>query len=263
MLSKEPEFWFENWVNKGQELLEIISWMDDEGLFDIGQVTFLEYAVAIFLANPKSFEALRFKTEIKKYALYLALSGSTFSKSNLDIVEKIYSISKQITDNHESTKYDYISPSSSPNLTQEKILAFTTSKSEFKAIINIFYNDKPNAKFTVDIVGNQVTKVDKSKMDAHHIYPKSRVEKFSIKSKFNSIANIVLIDSNTNRFEIKDKSPQDYFKTINSETKGKFNCEQNLINIHEAMQIETEVEAEVFIDNRAKEIAIIINSYFV
>jgi hypothetical protein len=171
MLSREPEFWFKNWNDKGLKLLEIISWIGDEGLFDIGQITFLEYAIAIFLANPESFKELKLKTEIKKYTLYLSLSGSTFNKSNLDVVKKIYFISKQITDNHESTKYD--SPSSNPNLTQEKILGFTTSKSEFKAIINIFYNDKPEAKFTVDIVGNQITKVDKSKMDLHYIYPKS------------------------------------------------------------------------------------------
>ena len=263
MLSKEPEFWFENWNNKGQRLLEIISWMDDERLFDIGQVTFLEYAIAVFLANPKSFDAVRFKTEIKKYALYLSLSGSTFSKSNLGIVDTLYSISKKITDNHESTKYDYASPSSNPNLTYEKILGFTTSKSEFKAIINIFYNDKPDGKFTTDIVGNKIKEVDKGKMDNHHIYPKSRVNPFSNKSKFNSIANIVLIDSISNRIDIKDKLPKDYFKLIISEEKGVFFCKQNLIDIDEVMKIDSEISAKEFIDNRAKKIAAIINSYFI
>ena len=263
MLSKEPEFWFENWIKEGQKLLEIISWMDDEGLFDIGQITFLEYAIAIFLANPKSFEELKFKMEIKKYTLYLTLSGSTFNKSNLDVVEKIYTISKQITDNNGSKKYDYNSPSSSPNLTQEKILGFTVSKSEFEAIINIFYNDNVNGKFTVDIVGNPIKKMDKSKVDAHHIYPKSLMNgKFSIKSKFNSIANIVLIDSNANRFEIRDKSPKDYFEKINLESKGSFFCKQNLIDIKDVMKIETEIDAGSFIDNRAGKIATIVNSYF-
>jgi uncharacterized protein with ParB-like and HNH nuclease domain len=80
MLLKEPEFWFDTWNSKGNKLLEIVSWMEEEGLVDIGQITFLEYATAILLANPKSFELVKFKVEIKKYALYLTLSDGSFSK---------------------------------------------------------------------------------------------------------------------------------------------------------------------------------------
>ena len=55
MLMREPEFWFNTWNEKGDMLLEIIAWMNEEGLVDIGQITFLEYAAAILLANPKAF----------------------------------------------------------------------------------------------------------------------------------------------------------------------------------------------------------------
>lgn len=262
MLLKEPEFWFETWNNKGGKLLEIICWMENEGLVDIGQITFLEYAAAILLANPKAFELAKFRTEIKKYALYLILTDSSFSKSNLDMVEKIYEISKIMTDSHESNKYDYDSPSGNPNLTKNKILEYTTSKSGFKAIMNIFYNDNPGGNFTIDIKGNLIKKIDKSKMDNHHIYPKSRVSGFAKASKFNSIANIVLVDINANREEIKDKSPSDYFKSINLNKKGAIFCAQNLIDIDEAMRIESEADAERFIDNRAEKIADMVNDYF-
>lgn len=263
MLAKEPEFWFETWNDNRLFILKVISWMGEEGLTDIGQVTFLEYALAIFLANRKSFESNRFKREIKKYALYLAVSGTSFSKSNLDTVEKLSSISRQITDNHESTKYDFSSPSRSPNLTAEQVLEITTSNSKFKAVMNIFYVEKINAKFTVDIVGTPIKNMDFSRMDNHHIFPKSRVAGFTSKSKFNSIANFVVVDSATNRENIRDKTPKEYFRTIASaDEKASFNCEQNLININDVMNVGTESEAELFIDKRAKAVAEAINSYF-
>jgi hypothetical protein len=250
------------WNDNGSKMLEIMSWMELEGLIDIGQITFLEYAMAIFIANPKSFDLAKFKTEIKKYSLYLSLSGTGFSKSNLDTVERIYSISKQMTDSHESEMYNYDSPSSSPNLTVDQVLEITTSNSKFKAIMNIFYIDKIDGKFTVDISGNLIKAIDKSQMDYHHIFPKSRVTNFTVKSKFNSIANFVLIDSIANRENIKDKTPKEYFSSINAQTNGIFNCEQNLIDINAAMKIEDENTAVEFIKNRAYIISEIVNSYF-
>ena len=262
MLRKEPEFWFEMWNDNGLKVLEIMSWMEDEGVIDIGQSTFLEYATAIFLANPKSFDSTKFKEEIKKYSLYLSLSSTGFSKSNLDTVERLHSISKQITDSHESKKYNYDSPSSNPNLTVDQVLEITTSNSKFKAIMNIFYIDKIQGKFTVDISGNSIRTIDKSKMDYHHIFPKSRVTNFTAKSKFNSIANFVLIDSLANRENIKDKIPSEYFSVINEDKNGEFHCTQNLIDIGEAIKINDENKAEEFIKNRATRIVEIINSSF-
>lgn len=261
MLMREPEFWFDTWNEKGDKLLEIIAWMNEEKLVEIGQVTFLEYAAAILLANPKALEVSKFKEEIKKYAFYLTLTGGNFSKSNLDVVEKLHEISKQMTNSHESTRYNYSSPSSNPSLTQDKVLECVKSKSDFKAIINIFYNQNVNGKFSHDIAGNHIKKTE---LDHHHIYPSSRVNNFSSKSKFNSIANIVMLDSNTNREEIKDKSPKEYFERIRSENPkhAKNWCEQNLIDIGQAVLVDSEEIAEKFIEDRAAKIAEIVNSYF-
>jgi uncharacterized protein with ParB-like and HNH nuclease domain len=260
MLEREPEFWFETWNKKGAYLLEIIYWMEEEDLIDIGQVTFLEYAIAIFIANPKVFDFPRFKKEIKKYTLHLILVDSNFSKSNLDTVEKLYAISRKMTDSHESTKYDYESLSGNPNMTKNKILECTTAKATFKAVMNILYNEKSGGLFTVDILGNNIK--NKLNKDNHHIYPRSRVSAFSAGSKFNSIANIVLIDSTSNRQDIKDKSPSEYFSKISSQIQGRHYCEQNLIDIDEAINMDSEIRADLFIDNRAEKIAKIVNQYF-
>ena len=261
MLKKDADFWFDTWVEKGDSLLEIVSWMNEEGLIDIGQITFLEYATAIFLANRKSFEVRKFKEEIKKYAIYLRLTGGSFNKSNLDIVEKLYEISNGFTSCNGFDKYEYTSPVGIPSLTRESVLKATTSTAIFQVIKLLFYKDKIGGNFTVDIMGHQIKDTENS-MDNHHIYPKSKVKDFSNKSEFNSIANIVYIDSTLNRVDIKDKKPCNYFNEIANIAQAEFNCKQNLIDIEVVKNIDSEESALIFINNRAKEIANLINKFF-
>lgn len=91
MLERGADFWFNFWNDKGRSLLDAIQWLDDEKLLDVGGFSFLEYAIAIFLAKPENFCNAEFKKNIKKYALYLPLSEhGNFNKSNLDIVKKLY-----------------------------------------------------------------------------------------------------------------------------------------------------------------------------
>lgn len=261
MLKKDADFWFDMWVEKGERLLKIVSWMNDEHLIDIGQITFLEYAAAILLANERSFKTRKFKEEIKRYAIYLRLTGSSFNKSNLDVVEKLHEISKGMVNHNGLDKYVYTSPIGKPSLSKENVLNATTSTAIFQAIKILFYKDKIGGNFTVDIIGNQI-KDTESSMDDHHIYPKSKVKNFSAKSKFNSIANIAYIDMQLNRVEIKDKKPCDYFMEIKKINKAHFNCEQNLIDIEEIERVDSEDSASVFIEKRAEDIANLINEYF-
>lgn len=263
MLKKDADFWFDMWVEKGDQLLKIVSWMNNEGLIGIGQITFLEYASAILLANEQSFGTRRFKEEIKKYAIYLRLTGSSFNKSNLDIVEKLHEISKGMINHNGFDKYAYTSPIGKPSLSKDSILNATTSTAIFQAIKILFYKDKIGGNFTVDIMGHQIKDTENS-MDDHHIYPKSKVNNFSVKSKFNSIANIAYIDSTLNRVEIKDKKPCDYFVEIGStnQDQASFNCKQNLIDIEEIKKVDSEDSASAFIEKRAEDIANLINEYF-
>ncbi len=128
--------------------------------------------------------------------------------------------------------------------------------------MNIFYLDKIEGKFTVDITGNSIKSLGKNSMDNHHIFPKSRVANFNAKSKFNSIANFVVLDNAANRVNIKNKSPKTYFSEIKLQGDVEFFCKQNLIDFNEVVKIEVESEAEIFIRNRAANRAGIINSFF-
>lgn len=261
MLEKEPEYWFSAWDSNRLNILEIISWCHEEGILNIGQSTFIEYAIAILVANKKAFKNNTFKNEIKKYALYLSISGQGFSKTNLDIVEKLSSISFQITNEHYSSKYEYSLPSRKPNITTEQVLEITSSMTQFKAIMNIFYIGKFNGKFTVDIAGTEIKNTNA--MDNHHIFPKSRVKNFHTKSKFNSIANFILLDSLINREYIKDSTPKEYVENFkNLSTRYEFYFEQNLIDVNKLSTVDTELNAENFIQHRAELIAENINSYF-
>lgn len=264
MLKKDPEFWFDMWNKHGKNLLDTIYWMEQEGLIELGQLTFLEYVMAIFIANPKALSSKKFKEKVKKHTLSLALSGSAFNKSNLDDVESLYKTSKEMTDNHESTKYTNSSPVSNPNITADSILKTTSSSgAKFKAIMNIFYIEKVGGFFTVDITGGSIKNIYLSSMDNHHIYPKSRVENFTSDSEFNSIANIISIDKEMNRVSIKDKLPSFYFLEIKKLNKNYlFNCTQNLIDIEECIKVDNTDKALEMLKIRADEMAKKIDLYF-
>lgn len=262
MLRREADFWFEKWNEKSSILFNIIEWLEEEGLTDVAQITFLEYAIGIILANPQAFNNAKFRHEIKKYALYLTVTGSNFSKSNLDIVEKFNEIAQKVINDHEFAKYNFSSPTSVPNLSANRILDITTSKAEFRAIMHILYNEKPDGKFGRDILGNKIVKIDSSKFDNHHIYPKTRVPDFQSKSPFNSIANIILVDSQQNREEIKDHNPSEYFKYIQKLANGDSFCEQNLIYLNEALKVSSPESALIFITDRANKIANSVNYFF-
>ena len=262
MLKKDSDFWFDKWIEKGDQLLEILSWINDEKLIDIGQVTFLEYAAAILLANKKSFEIRKFKEEIKKYAIYLRLINfDNLNRYNLDIVRKFYEISKGLSEENGFEKYEYSSPVGKVNLTKEDILNSDNSTAIFQAIKILFYKYKIGGMFTVDIMGHHIKDIENA-MDDHHIYPKSKIKNFSTKSKFNSIANIAYIDSKLNRIDIKDKKPCDYFDKIEMNNNAKFNCDQNLIDIEMMKNINSEESASKFIEKRAEKIANLINENF-
>lgn len=263
MLSKDPLFWFIEWDNNKNLIIEVISWMNEEGMIEIGQITFLEYAIAVILSNPKAFGFPKFKDEIKRYALYLSLSGTGFSKSNLDVVERFHSLSLQMITKHESEKYNYPSFSSSPNLRSDDVLEITPSSAKFTSILNIFYNEKVKGLFTVDIAGNKLKLSNLNAQDRHHIFPKARAANYTPKSIFNSIANYILLDSSYNRVSVKDKSPKEYLQDLKSfNPKIEQHCAHNLIDYKFLSNVHNQTQAEEFIKNRAQKIADMVNSYF-
>ena len=135
MLTRGSTFWFECWIKQGGKFLEIIEWINKEGLLDIGQVTFLEYATATFLAKPMIFENPAHRENIRKYALYLTLSESSFNKSNLDAVKKLHALEI---------------PNMPINFNGRMILEFKNKKTQSKAIMSILNKHKTSTKFLID-----------------------------------------------------------------------------------------------------------------
>jgi len=230
MLAREPDFWFEMWNKHGELLKNIIQWFNEENLVSIGQITFLEYSAAIFLASPQSFYLAEFKENIKKYALYLTLTERNFSKSDLDTVTKLNEMAKNIINMPTLTGLH-----EAPNFTSEKVL--DGSKSKDTAILNVIYN--------------QHKKID---WEYSHLFSSSRDKK----GVFNSVANIFLIPK-SNRESFKDK----LIERINAKDYQALSyCKANLINCDEIVKVDSEQVEEVFIRNRAVLIAEIVNSYF-
>ncbi len=265
MLMREPDFWFEMWNQHAELLKNIMKWFNDEELVNIGQVTFLEYASAIFLANPKAFELPKFKDEIKKYALYLTLAERNFSKSDLETVTSFNEMASSVINTHASDRDKFKSLYENPNVSTEKILKIEKSKGAFFAIINIIYNQNFDSLGIYDIAGNQIKKMDN--MDYHHLYPSSRTKvKNSTKQEkeiFNSIANIVCLCKISNREDFKDKLPSEYMLAIKAKNLQSTSwCKSNLIDLNKFIELDSEEKAEEFLKDRASKIAYTVNSYF-
>lgn len=255
MLSRDADFWFNEWNNSGDIFAKAVNWIVSEGLSEIGQTTYLEYVIAIFLANPKSLDIGLFRQKIKRYAYYLSLAGMPFNKSNLNIVESLYGTSKSIV-----KKLPYRDLSYSINLSEEDILKITPSTTKFQTILNIFYMDKLEGKFTVDLTGIEINQKQIEDMDKHHIFPKSKVNNFNSRSEFNSIANQILLCNFNNREVFRDKMPKSYLSSIEAtQDRIAFSCEQNLIDYVILSQVDNEDIAKQMIRERAKRIANVLN----
>jgi Protein of unknown function DUF262 len=147
MLTRGSTFWFECWIKQGEKFLEVIEWINKEGLLDVGQVTFLEYAIGIFLAKPMTFDNSVYRENIRKYALYLTLSESSFNKSKLDAVRKLHALE---TPNMPIN-----------NFNGKMLLEFNNPKSsQYKAIMNIVINRQENStKLSIDQNSEEISEI--------------------------------------------------------------------------------------------------------
>ena len=265
MLGEKPEFWFNSWNKHGKLILDILGWIGEENILAISQDTFVEYAMAVMLANRKSFSIAKFRQEVKDYALYLTLTDNGFNKNNLPVVKEFIEIAKILVNNDPSNR-EYESPSKSPKLTKKEIFGITTNKTKkFVAAWTVLYDEHAGGGFTHDIVGNKLKKSVYDKTDNHHLFPKSKVPGFVKDSKFNSIAALVRLDSIVNREDFKDKVPKEYigeFVKSNSAADIELRCGQNVIDFAALSAIVTDDDAGGFIDGRAEDLAEVINDYF-
>lgn len=278
MLKRDADFWFSMWNTHEAIILNVLSWLNAEGLLVISQNTFFEYLIAIFIVCPNAFKSTVVQKEVKKYALRSALMGRSFSKSNLDIVEKLFKISKQFSEETQFNKYRQLSDNfkdihrGEETIGYRDILEHHQKNAFFHAVICILYSEHPCDKCTHDLYGAKINSFsDINKMDYHHIYPKSRVStaqrgRAKGSNIFDSIANMVLINKDGNRKDIRDKLPSEYVPLIiehihSSPYEARKYFEKNFIDEEELSRVNNEESAIKFIENRAKKIADAVNTY--
>jgi len=263
MLSKNADFWYVKWQNYEQNLLAFFEWLENEGLTNIGRLTFYEYIASIMMVYPNLLQNEIFLKEIKKYALYISVTGKNFNRSDLESFDKFVALAKHLQTAHTFDKYNFKDlPKTASDFNAFDISQIRNSKNSFYGILYILNELHHNQKCTLDLLNNNISYIkDKNKFDEHHIIPVA-MTKANQKSIFGSIANITLLNSNTNRLDIKDKHPNEYFEKL----KKMFNdslynqiLDQNLLDHYDYNNPMDDTE---LLEIRAQKIADIVNDYF-
>lgn len=264
MLNKDGIYWFDSWNKIGREVLGFVSWLGQENLLSIGQLTFFEYMAAIVASYPKLLHEQAFLKEIKRYALYLSITGQPFNKSNADVVSKFIGFAEHIITSHEFSKYKYDNlPHMNIILDEKGVEEIMHGTGQFKAAMYILYNEHQDGLFTKDIMDVSVKSSNTDNMDEHHIYPKARSKHSEEGKIFSSVANFIILNKTTNRHEIKDKSPSAYLREIkNIFGANKFDSILKQNQIEDFINVESAEQAVLAIRKRGVKIAEILCNYF-
>jgi len=265
MLSKDADYWYVKWQEYEQYLLEFFEWLENEDLTNIGRLTFYEYIASIIMIYPNLLKNETFLKEIKKYALYISVTGKNFNRSDIDSFYKFVAFGKYLQTAHQFDKYTFKDlPKTAVDFDANEISQIRSSKNAYYGMLYILYKLNHNQKCTLDLLSNKIEYTNNSKrFDEHHIIPIA-MTKANQKSIFGSIANITLLNSNTNRFDIKDKHPKEYFYKLketykNKEAQFELILSQNLL---EHYDINNPIDDIKLLEIRAKKIADIINDFF-
>lgn len=262
ILKKDSLFWFEKWNQYNETILKYISWLENEGILRLGSKAFLEYMGAIICMKPDMLNNLAFLTEIKKYNFYISFQEQGFSKSNLQTVMDFLKFANHLESSNQTDKHEF-KHKIRQSLTFDKgdILKIKYKSKLFNVASYILFKEHHKGYFTVDLYGNTINDYSLAHMDAHHAIPKA-IAKNSNPDIVDSLANIVMVDSRGNRFEIKDKKPNIYIDEIKKiHTDSAF---ENIIkqNIFEEFLHYGTKPIEDILDKRAEKIAEILEDYF-
>ncbi|AYV57678.1 DUF262 domain-containing protein [Leptospira kmetyi] len=159
---------------------------------------------------------------IKKY-FYRSAFSFRYSKSADSTINSDLSLMKKIKENEE-IDFDKAIVVEEHFKNEEKLAElliktdFSTSNSFCKAILCLYaskspLNFKDNSRVIID---NSWLSRSNSK-NYHHFFPKGFLEKIQNTESLNSIVNIVFIDDNINKNEIRAKSPNDYIRKYERE----------------------------------------------
>ncbi|WP_458701343.1 DUF262 domain-containing protein [Sulfurospirillum sp. 1307] len=262
MFNKDGSFWFSMWKSYGIEILKTIEWLNQYHLIELGNSTFIEYIIPLIIKFPAIKNQAIFIENLKKYILYTNIKKIGFSKTNLDIIMKFHNFSEKIHNLNNLLQKHNVSLSLNMDLTLDAdyIKSIMCGKSAtYYSSLYILYNERPTGMGYIDLTNNKIIGFKNNTLDEHHLVPKSKKNTNSI---VNSIANISLLNINTNRYEIKEVGFYSYLnelKKIYSKEQFENILRQNYLNVN---LINEEVSELEILEDRAKIFAEIITNYF-
>lgn len=254
MLSKDSDFWFDSWNNEKLNIKNYFSWLTKEDIIELAPYAYFEYLGSVIINDIKILEYPSFLKYLKKKGLGLGIKAANFSKSNIEDVLELKRNIQQYLSATDFDKYKFIPKDNDVIITESEILKFNKGNMPYNIVIHLMKNEK-NGFFNNDIANIPITN-EPDAFDEHHLIPKSRV--IGKGTIYGTIANITLLNKNTNRNEIKNKALDEYlsfFEVNFGNSKYRYLLEQNLIP-------QSFINEDDFLNQRSKMLLEFINNYF-
>jgi len=265
MFTKDANFWFEKWKEHGKNILDTIIWLEELSLITLSNKILIEYMIPIIILFPKIKQHSLFRNSLKKFILYSNIKQIGFSKTNLDVVMKFYEFAKQIVlSNNSLMKHSLKLPINMElNYDANDVLGISIGKNApYVSVLHILFKEQHNGLGKVDFANSTIDNSKYITQDEHHIFAKSRTRGYPKNSLNNSIANITLLNSAANRWEIKDRAFGEYMsemKQMYSPKQFSHILAQNYIDVE---LVNCNASEEDILKSRAEAIAATISSYF-
>ena len=207
MLMKDANFWFEKFDENIDAIIGSVKKFYTMGILKFMPLAFIEYIIAVVCSDDRILDNDLFFDVVRNYGFKRAIDGSNFCKSDIDVVLGFKKYSGDLILANGFNKYDIASkPTSSIIISENMIDRAKIGNNVYNVIYHIMTKLNHNGKFKRDVSGKYLSTV--GSYDQHHIIPKATVKGKGV--LFNTICNIMPLNSITNRDEIKDMNFEDY-----------------------------------------------------
>jgi hypothetical protein len=198
MLEREAETWFSDWNAFEEEVLGVLQWGVESGLLHAAKASLWELLLGIAIGLPEAFRIKEFKTAILKYAYSLIISDTALSRQEtnrtLSFVEFGVELAKKGVNFRQSGRR----PADEIVVQRSHVEKATLGRKSYRAIMAIMYDLHFKAGFSVDITGHRI---GDGPCDEHHLVTKASGRERPL---INSVANIVYLNPEANRYQIRD-----------------------------------------------------------
>lgn len=285
LLKKPKSFWFEFFDTNKKTLATAIEFVVTEGLTEITNSTFLEYAMAVMVANPGVLACAEFRSFLVKYALYLGIHRVNLTKSHLYLMAQMDTYAKDLLS--AASPLDRSKAQSAPSyMPVDPITADTLLRSHSReglsprrlnAIFHLFYLENG---VNVDLLGSPHSyKADylrdpllkpKTVNQRHHIIPKKSGSLLT-DAQLNSVPNFALLGEQANISVSNSKTEhylQEWLKVKNPAALSaiEIGLEKNLIPTWFVDKCKAgtaeDSDSLQLLQERATALAAVINKYF-